>query len=205
MAPIHPLVEQFTSKLETIEELSSCSLLELDIHNLHECCSELSEIAGEMSSIAEIRQNYNMYEVRSISSHYIFRIYIAKFARLINTATPNWVEVIELLHEWNCSYSCQLESNAFFNIGTENQSIEFDKILCEDCSDELFESNLSGVDLHDMITSYYSARTLTDIDYMCDITDETTRIFIRNIYDPVQRYRNQLKSNEHHETFQMSY
>ena len=204
MAPSYlPLIESFKNKFQEIDSYCNCNLLELDIDKIIELVLELYDISYDMPQYKKFIENYTGSDFNDICRYYQIRTYIAKFARLINTLTPEWSDVIIVLHHWYEICNSTKDLNVFHSIGTLHQQCWFSQIWCEDCSDDLIESNLSGVDLNLIISSYTIASTLTDVGYMTGLKDETIKIFIQNIYYPDQFQRNMLKAEEHDENFRM--
>jgi hypothetical protein len=167
----------FISILNELNDLCNHSLLDLDLPLICEKSIELSQL----------RRNYMpMYMVThhlNLSDCFEFRVFLSELATLLHTPFPNWIKIIKKLHSQYVNYSSSEESMAFWSIGTPHQFYSFEILHCQDCSDQLIQSNMTGVSLRHIMLSYDCAKKMHNIDHMMSISS-SIHTFINFIYFP---------------------
>ncbi len=204
MSPVDPSADLYDMRVDAYHILAEsfeyeCNrpLLEVNLKTLLEMDKKLcnvpeSDESDDESDEVTIEQA-NSNRFRTI----MFTCFLVHFAQELNTLTPNWIKVLTILHDMRCSFPGSEEIIAFWSISYGNDNYQrkcFTRLACHQYSDDLINSNQTGVSLERIINSYSITIKLCRLDSMCNstLTTKVVHMFINHLYFDEYFNRNEL-------------
>lgn len=217
MSPVDPAADAYALLFESFQQERHRPLLEVNLDSLSEMHEKLCNVpnqdsedesedepveesehdesiedeSDDESDISVREMNYNRFRI------IMFTQFLQCFARELNTPTPNWKKVLNILHSMWCGFPAKEESIAFWGISDadeENQRESFETLACEQYSDDLIQSNQTGVTLERIMMSYSIVITMCRLDSMLNstLTVKAVHMFINQLYFDDYFNRNEL-------------